>query len=1011
MRRIVIVNTGVSKRAMRTGTLIALLFWNSLVLAAEPLPSARYRIELPSQPLSESLHLIARQTGISVLFDPGTVNGRMSRPVSGQLSAAEAISRALDGTGLVVEVMRDGSIVVRPAASPRANPDVPTRPVQTSLLPIAVVEGSSGVTGVRLAQAPTQAGNDAGSSASTDAGGESQQTTRVEITGSRLKRVGAQGPLPVNTYTKEEIARSGQPSLERFLSSLNEASVTPGEGSFGGTTGQGSVQLRGLPLGSTLVLINGRRVQAVGSSSANFFNLNLIPLAAIERVEIVPVGSSAVYGGDALAGVVNVILKKSIDGFAMNARLASGKSVGDGDLSLATGGSDERGSFLLLGSFSKSTPLTMGEREFFRDADYRRFGGPDARTTRCTPGTVSSTTAANLPGLNSTLAGVPLAAAGQPLTIASFTATAGQANLCNSLANGNGSALVHGTQSVGVHASADRRIADEWSVFGELSHSRDRLRAEESGFLLSNVLVPATNPHNPFGVPVRVTARLGLENGALGFMRNTDFTRALVGLRGVLGNGWDFDASASTSRDTGDRLLLNGTANAAARNAALAASAPAAALNPFTTGRAASDDVLHGIWSDSVRQSRGRKDQVSAFVRGPVIDLPAGPVEAIAGVESARDRYETSIPGDISVLDSRSSSAVYGEFRVPLLRADAPAGRGWNLAALTLAGRHDRYSDFGGAGTYQAGIEVRPARTALLRASAATSFKPPTLLQTGVDNLSLTTDDFGLVDPARGNAPIVGGEVLRSTNPALKPEEGRAYAFGALWEPEGGARLGLTAWRVKIDGLIALLFPQVTLDQEALFPGFVTRGPSVSGAPGPVTRVLYSEVNFGRIETSGIDIEASQSWTGAGGKWTLAASATRTGKYGVAVAPGAPVEDRLGRRSVDYWAPKWKGRLSAGLDQGAWSLGITGRYVGGYRDAGTSDRDLGDFWVHDLSGRLDLKRLGIGFGSAVKAASLSLSLVNLADRQPQFAAGSPYYDITQADWRGRYASVRLSVDW
>ena len=1011
----VIKGRGRGASHFRGGAVIALMFgcWldSGLVCAAEPTPAVRYRIDQPSQPLSESLRSIAGQTGVSVLFEPGAVSGRMSRAVSGQLTAAEAIARALEGSGLAPQVMSDGSIVIKPAIVPGAFLPSAMVGVHAASAEAGSVEDLSAATRVRLAQASSPGAGDAVATTATDAGGAVQQLAKVEVTGSRLKRIDADGPAPVNVYTRADIDQSGQPTLERFLGSLNEASMSPGEGGVGTTTGQGSVQLRGLPLGSTLVLINGRRVQAVGSSSANFFNLNLIPMAAVERIEIVPVGSSAVYGGDALAGVVNIILKKSIDGFAFDAWLASGKGTGDGSISFATGRRDDDGSFLLLGSYSKTTPLGMADRAFFQDGDYRRYGGVDARTRSCTPGTVSSTTSANLPGLNSTFAAIPATVPGQTLTVSSFAATAGQANLCNPLANGHGTALVYATEDFALHAAGERRVTGAWSVFGELSATNDRLRAEQGGLQLNNVLVPASNPYNPFGAPVRVTSRLGIANGSETFVRNTNFSRALLGLRGDLGAGWDIEAALSSTRDDGQRLL-NNNANAAARTAALGASTTAAALNPFTTGVAASDDVLRSIWPDSIRDNHGRKDQGSAFVRGSVFELPAGSVDVIAGAEVARDRFLAATPGTPDVSGSRTSSAVYGEMRVPLLRATATAGPAWDLAALTVAGRRDRYSDFGSANTYQAGLELRPMKTLLVRGSTATSFKPPTLLQTNVDDISLTTDAYGLVDPTRSNAPITGGVVLRTTNPYLKPERGRAHSLGIVWEPDSasGTRLGVTAWQVRINGLISLLWPQLAVDNEGLFPRFVTRAPSVNGVPGVVTQVLYSEVNFGSVDTAGADLELAHSWKAAGGKWTVGASATRTTRYDVAIAPGSAVEDRLGRRAVDYWAPKWKGRLFAGLDRSVWSLGLTSRYLGGYKDSVPSDRDLGNYWVHDLAGTLDLKRLGWGFGF-VKAASLSVAIVNVANRLPEYVETYPYYDVTQADWRGRYASVRLSLNW
>lgn len=1002
-------STQQSHMRLSAGALLVLaVLAGSPVQATEP---ARHVIEQPSQAMADSLRSIARQTGASVLFDPAVVNGRMARPVSGRLSAAEAISRAIDGSGLAADVMKDGAIVVRPTSSPGSAPPSPSGAGARSTRSAAVAAAAEvGQTNVAQAGVSVSA---AGAGRPEAPEGTAAGSDRIVITGSRLKRVASEGPVPVNSYSREEIERSGQPTLERFLQSLNEVTITPGEGAFGTTSGQGTVQLRGLPVGSTLVLINGRRLQAVGSSSGNLFNLNLIPMAAVERVEVVPVGSSAVYGGDALAGVVNVILKRSLDGYSASARVASGRGVGDGQFSIATGGQGDKGSFMLLGAISKSTPLTMAEREFFLDADFRRFGGIDARSRLCTPGTVTSTTGVNLPGLSSSFAGIPSVASGALLTAADFAATAGQANLCNSQANGNGYSLTHAMQSASLHAVTERHLGAEWSLFGELTFARDRLESEEVGLGLNNVLVPASNPYNPFGVPVRVTARLGLENGNEGLVRNTDYMRALVGVRGQLGAGWELEAAVSTSQDRGDRRQLNGTVNTAARDAALAAPSRDAALNPFTAGRAGNEDVLRRIWTDGLRDNDGQKDQLTAFARGSVGSLPAGAVDAIVGIETGRDRYATAVAGGSTYDVSRNSGALFGEVRLPLLKGESSTGPTWSLAAMTLAARRDRYSDFGSANTYQAGLEIRPARNLLFRGAAATSFKPPTLLQSNVSEQSFTTELYGLRDPVRGNAPITGGEVLRTTNRQLQPEEGRAYSLGAVWEPEfaAGSRLSLTAWRVQIDDLIGLLWPQIPLDNEALFPELVVRGPAVGGVPGPVTRVIYTEVNFGRVETAGLDLEAMQSWRGQGGRWTLAASATRANRYRVQLAPGAPEVDRLGRRFSDYWAPTWKARSSIGFDAGAWSASATGRYLGSYKDAGTSERKLGGRWLLDVSASLNLRRIGLLSGAATKAATLSVGVVNLTNQLPEFVAASPYYDVTQADWRGRYGSVRLTVDW
>ncbi len=983
---------------------------SALVVAAgatETPSPVRYAIHQPAQPLADALTAISRQTGRSLLFNPVLVDGRTARAISGQMSAEEAIARLLHGTGLVLEA-RAGALVVRaaPALTPAGG-----QPASSSLSPPTHFRRVAAAGAEQLAQVATPTVSDAGpAGAAGAAAGAPAEGPKVEVTGTRLKRVEGETALPVNVYTRAEIEKSGQSSLSQFLAGLNEVSMGQGEGAFSGTAqGQGTVQLRGLPLGSTLVLINGRRVHPVGNSNAAFFNLNLIPLAAVERVEVVPVGSSAVYGGDALAGVVNIILRESIDGLSMSANLSSGRGFGDGGIAIGAGQSGELGGWMVLASLAKATPLETSERAFFRDADYRRFGGVDARERACSPGTVTSTTSANLPGLDSTFAGIPTSTG--PLTIQSFAATAGQANLCTAFTNASAASLLHATESMGVHASGHRLLSGSLTAFGELTLVHEETRADGLGLNLNNVLVPATNPHNPFGVPVRVTARLGPDNGHEAYTRQTDFLRLLTGLRGSIGTSWDFEGTASISRDKGQRLLWNNIAAPAARADALATTDLSLSLNPFTAGRAASDEVLDGIWSNHVRDTFGRKIVASGFARGPLIELPAGAVEAIIGGEVAGEDFRNLQVG-VNTDASRRTRAVYGELRAPLWVTDAAGAEGaWTRAALTVAARRDAYSDAGSANTYQAGLELRPARALLLRASAATSFKPPTLFQTNIEEQLVPLVGLRMVDPLRGNEPVTG-EGTRQSNKGLRPETGKAYALGAIWEPDAtpGTRLGVTAWDVRIVDLIGFMVPQAIVSNESLFPGFITRAPMLQGVPGQITAMTLAETNFGFVQTQGLDLEVARSWRGPVGRWSLGASATRTMKYDVSIAPGLPVGERVGRRFGDHWAPKWKARLSVGFDSGAWSVGLTSRYLSSYKDLEPSDRSLGGQWMHDLSARLDLKSLGLELGAA-RAASLSMGIINLSNRLPEYASGSPYVDPSQGDWRGRFSSLRLSVDW
>ena len=1000
--------TGMRIRWLPIPLAISLLLDCGLASAAEPSPAARYTIEQPSQDMGDALRAIGRQTGTSVLFDPRVVAGRMARPVSGRLSGVEAINAAVAGAGLEVHVTPDGAVVVRLPAAART---VPLAPAASATRPAAPASAATGA--VRAGAGDDVAAPDDTEVATPTNTGESvYQITRVEVTGSRLRRLDAEGPAPVNVYTARDIERSGQPSLQRFLAGLNEVSASAGEGGFSRTLGQGTVQLRGMPLGSTLVLVNGRKLEAVGSSTGSVFNLNLIPLAAIERVEVVPSGSSAVYGGDALAGVVNIVLKKSIDGSSLAARLGTGRGLGDGSLSIATGGRDDDSSYLLLGSFSRSTPLTMRDRARFSNVDFRGIGGADERQPYCAPGNVSSISG-NLPGLGASVAAIPQLAPGQIPTVADFQSSAGTRNLCNRYATGGGAALIHGTQTFALHSLAEHRLSSNWSVFGEAMFVKDRTEAPGYGVTLANVKVPAANLFNPFGVDVRVSSVLGNDSGIQGLLRQGRFTRLLAGIKGQLAQDWDAELTVSTSSDHGRSASRNDSVNSTALAAALASTNPATTFNPFTSGKAATDEVLHSILGDTVRSDRGRKDQASALLRGTVGQLWAGPVDVVVGAETARDWYDMSIPGQSEIHGNRHSSAAYGEARIPLLAGREEGRAGWNVAAVTLAARRDTYSDFGSANTFQGGLEIRPTRNLLIRGSAAGSFKPPTLLQTNVSDLVDQAAFYGLVDPARGGEAITSGDLIRTTNKELKPESGQARGFGAVWEPEGGlgTRLSASYWQLKVRSMIALLAPQAALNYESAFPGFVTRGPAANGMPGVVTSIKAAEVNFGRLDTAGTDFDAAYVWASPVGRATVGAGATRVNEYRVQLTPGAPVVDRLGRRFVDFWAPRWKGRLSIGLDQAAWNIALTSRYLGAYKDVGTSERRLGNYWTHDLAANLNLKKLWPEVAQGFQAATFGVSVTNLADREPQYVPGAPNFDITQADWRGRYLAVRLTLDW
>lgn len=245
----------------------------------------------------------------------------------------------------------------------------------------------------------------------------------IVVVGSRLPEAAGQSAQDIHIYDLERIEQSGQSTLGDFLATIPEVSLAAPQN----TTIANPVRLRGAIFGSALILINGRRVQAVtgGAATFGFFDVNTIPLSLVERIEVLPTGSSAIYGADALAGVVNIVLRSNVTGFQAGAGYQSAKNT---DQKLAwAGGGWQAGNFSLtaMATYSERTSLFGKDRDITANPDLRRFGGPNLGTPAFgVPANVSALSG-NLPGLNSSFAAVPVGSSGIGLKPSDFAATAG----------------------------------------------------------------------------------------------------------------------------------------------------------------------------------------------------------------------------------------------------------------------------------------------------------------------------------------------------------------------------------------------------------------------------------------------------------------------------------------------------------------------------------------------------------------------------------------------------------
>ncbi len=905
---------------------------------------------VPMQPAASALNAFAEQADITLVFSQDVVAGVSTKPLRGSYSVTEGLAKMLEGTRLSYQQVGESTVAISIGSSSDVAATVDTTTMDT-----------------------------------------------IVVTGSRLSRASTEGAQEVRTYDRERIERSGQTTLTEFLATLPEVSLNSPESTFIST----SVRLRGLPEGSALILVNGRRVQSTtgGSAAFGFFDLNLIPLGSIERVEVLPTGTSAVYGGDALAGIVNIILKKDFDGLELSAGYKYADNTDETNASFAAGWTDEKVSLSVIGSHMKRTPLVGADREITASGDFRRYGGADLRSPAfATPGNVYAISG-NLPGLDAPYAGVPVGSTGVGLTPSDFIETAGSLNLGTSSFY---SSLIPATERSGLYASGHYRFSDSLEAFAEIMYSNLSIRIQTSPPLVIQAVVPASNPFNPFGTAVRVNNLVTtVGNVQIGY--DDRLIRHVVGARGRVGPNWDWEVAYSDSRDEGAIVVTKAT-NAARLAEALASSDPTTAFNPFIDGPQGSPELLASIFGE-VRPSafESRSKILNGFLRGSAMMLPAGSLDIVIGGEGERSKISSQQSGLTNA--SRTTRSVFLEARVPIFGSPA-------REVLTIQGavRRDDYSDFGAKTTPQAGIEYRPIPDLLLRSTYGEGFRPPTLYNVYAPR---TSNQITAIDPRRNNE-VTPVTMFQGGNTNLQPTTGDSLTLGAVYSPRkvSGLSMSVTAWRLDFENAISLPDRQFIVDNEDIFPGRVVRAASTGGTPGQIISVDASYINFGATRQAGFDIAADWAIKTPIGEIRPAAAVTYMTRFRGSSIPGGPEVDRLSRANNDgVFAPRVKGNASVGWrPTDYFSASLSGRYIGKYTDF-DSIREIGGIWYFDSALELKLGKLMGWKGTGLTSTRLSISATNLADKLPAYSTYFRGFDPYNYDLIGRTVVIRLSTEF
>jgi iron complex outermembrane receptor protein len=827
-----------------------------------------------------------------------------------------------------------------------------------------------------------------------DAGGEPQQLEKVEIVGSHLRRrVDEEGPTPVSIYSREQIEASGADRLADFLAVLPYAIVigdrlTALEPTFGAA----GISLRSLGPNATLVLLNGRRIATYGVAAFGdqpFVDLHSLPLAAVERVEVLRDGASAIYGADAIGGVVNIVLKRDFRGAETLLRAAradrgdahrsyASASVGAGDLA-----TDRYNAFVSVEALREDA-LAQTARSLSRSYDQRSRGGADFRVPTSSPPSFRVLG----PG------GVWQAGAGCPPE-RRVAPRFGGGEQCLFDAAPYAS-LLPTVERIGVLAVGSIEPAAGVRLYAEGAHSRSRTTGQLAPTPVRAVLDPET-PNNPGSSGMQVLWR-PLEAGLRRREAQVKFDR-LVGGAQAAWRGWEVDVGAGHNRVRSELSGLNQL-----RTSAVGAALASGALDPFSDANDA--QALAAVKADTLDRYRSSATFVQAKASTELAALAHGPLALATGIERRRERFATALDpltlsgdnagstgeGTTDAAGARSVTAAFVEL-------NWPAARGLELQ---LAARHDRYSDYGSSTSPKLALRWQPTRAALLRASVGRGFLPPSLLQIHKPRTAL---GFGVIDPIRCQVPSPpedcdeGAAYSQQGNPRLQAERSRQHNIGIVLEPLPGLTASVDVWRILHRGKI-FLGGEYFLADEAAFPGTVVRAPPSpddidAGRPGRIVELRDTYVNLAARDVRGVDVElkgrlAPRPW----GTVALGATVSHLERFVERVTPLSPAVEWAGTENPPR--PRLRAQFDLGWQRGPWQAGLAVRYVGHWHYGD-------DFGV--LRRVASWTALDLSFGWRGRDDRLMLGVRNAADRAPPFKNADIGYHPAMHDPLGRFVSL------
>jgi len=947
------------------------------------------QVAIAPQPLGDALQEWAVRNRKQLIFDAGLTAGKQTRGAAG-LNGIEALSRLLDGTGLSYRVLNERTISILPVAE--AVKERAKAGVELTAQPM------------RLAQRVEEKASDTAAASNSGESTEASGTKGIPemlVKGARTSNIDIQRTeddvQPYVVFTAEDIEHSMAGSLDQFLMSrlpmntsryaANVPSTLPLNGNIS------SIDLRGLGANQTLILVNGRRVPGVGTTTTlSQSDINGIPMSSVARIEVLPSTAGGIYGGGATGGVINIILKDDYKGVEINARYDGTfrQDAANRVLEASAGFSLEGGrtSVMLSASRQRSERLLEGDRDFIaRRRAQLALNNPAVygyTGTTIPLGNTSNIRSVN--GSNLILAStgqnlgfanthVPYGYAGpQSDNAAALVANAGRYNMdISSGPNGERLSLTGEPAIDSLRLNVRRRFTDRIEAFVDASQSGSDSSYDFGNSPWNMTNIPANSPNNPFTTPINV-AFAGNDYTDGDLVATSNSLNITGGLIFRLPRNWTVQGEYGRGESDSDYLISQlaayGIFEPLGRSGVISILRDVSVYpNDYSPYRGPV-----GYTGDQPDPQGANMTNMTLRAAGPTFALPAGPVMLSALLEQRVDEVDGSVSASVNPSFAvtyrytpprkQTTQGAYAELTAPLISAAnaLPFARALDLqvsyrrdrigsrtVATTSQGSFvvpslegpfpdpEYFTNHVEANQYTVGLRYQPIESLALRVSNSVGVLPPSLSQL-VPNVRFNVSIGSATrDPKRGNVgsttPVA--EVHSTGNPDLRPEQSDSWSAGAIFTPAGmpGFRFSVDYTLIEKTDEISSLSAQVVLDNEATYADRITRLPLTdTDLAQNFTGGRIAYINYGPANLAFTKVEAFDFRLDY--RWNT--------RYGAFRADAAATHQTHLQKQLLTDSPvveymgfndgplEWRGNTGITWDRGAWSLGWNMQYYDSY---------------------------------------------------------------------------------